>query len=148
MTGSVRALGVAGAMTALLLSGACGGDAKPKAGATSGKQVTTQVMLLKKYDASSGALQYQATRKQQEPEEIILPSGPVQNATVAKDAQVMSAVNICSGDDATADEKTGIGTRSCTLQQLDAALKDGAQIDAYLTVRGTTVVKIAEVYHP
>jgi hypothetical protein len=148
MTGSMRALGVAGAMAALLLSAACGGGGRTKPDATTGKLVTTQVMLLKKYDAGSGSLQYQGTKKVQEPDEAILPAGPLQNATVAKDAQVLSAVNICSGDDATADQKTGIGTKTCTLQQFDAALKDGAQIDAYLTMRGGNVIKIAEVYHP
>ncbi|MCW2947676.1 MAG: hypothetical protein JWR24_4393 [Actinoallomurus sp.] len=148
MTGTMRALGVAGAMAALLLSAACGGGGKPKPEATTGKLVTTGVMLLKKYDAGSASLRYQGTKKVREPDEAILPAGPLQNATVAKDAQVLSAVDICSGDDATVDQKTGIGTKSCTLEQLDAALRDGAQIDAYLTMRGGNVIKIAEVYHP
>jgi hypothetical protein len=137
----------AGAMAALLLSGACSGG-KPKAtAADSGKVVTTQVVLLKKYDAGSGALEYQGTKKVQEPDEAIMPIGAVQTATVAKDATVLSAVNICSGEDATVDE-TGVGVKPCTLQQLDAAIKDGAQVDAYLTMKGRTVTKVAEVYHP
>jgi hypothetical protein len=149
MTGSVPALGLAGAMAALLLSAGCGGDATPKtAASTPGKAVTTQVVLLKNYDPGTGLLQYQDTTKVQEPDEVIMASGPTHSATVAKDAQVLSAVNICSGDDATADEKTGVGTKPCTLRQLDAALKDGAQVDAYLSMRGSTVVKIAEIYHP
>lgn len=138
----------AGAMAALLLSGACSGDKPKAAAADSGKVVTTQVVLLKKYDAGSGALEYQGTNKVQEPDEAVMPTGPVQTATVAKDATVLSAVNICSGEDATVDEKTGVGVKACTLQQLEAAVKDGAQVDAYLTMKGRTVTKIAEVYHP
>lgn len=148
MARSVRALGAAGAMAALLLSGACGGGESKAAAAGSGKPVTTPVVLLKKYDAASGALQYQGTQKVQEPDEAIMATGPVKSATVAKDATVLSAVNICSGEDATVDDKTGVGTKPCTLTQLDSALKDGAQVDAYLTMRGSTVIKVAEVYHP
>ncbi|MEV5706083.1 hypothetical protein [Actinoallomurus sp. NPDC052274] len=148
MTRSVRAFAAAGAMAALLLSGACSGGKPKAAAADSGKVVTTQVVLLKKYDAGSGALEYQGTQKVQEPDEAIEPTGPVRTATVAKDATVLSAVNICSGEDATVDEKTGVGVKPCTLQQLEAAIKDGAQIDAYLTMKGSTVTKVAEVYHP
>lgn len=145
MIGSMRALGAAGALAALLLSAACGGGAT--ATATSGKVSTTPVVLLKTYDPVTGALRYQNTRKVQEPDEAILASGPLHTATVAKNATVFSAVNICSGDDATVD-RAGTGTRPCTLAQLAAALKQGAQVDAYLTLHGTTVVKVAEVYHP
>lgn len=148
MMRSTRAPGAAGLAAALLLCGACGGHDRPKHDAGAETPVTTPVMLLKKYDPGSGALQYQGTKRVQEPDEAILPDGPVRTATVAEDAQVLSAVNICSGDDATVDEKTGAGTRACTLAQLDAALRDGAQIDAYLTMRGTRVIKIVEVYHP
>ncbi|WP_460343788.1 hypothetical protein [Actinoallomurus acanthiterrae] len=148
MTRSVRLFGAAGAMAALLLSGACSGGKSKAAAAESGKVVTTQVVVLKTYDAASGALQYQGTKKVQEPDDAIEPTGPVQNATVAKDATVLSAVNICSGEDATVDEKTGVGTKSCTLQQLEAAVKGGDQVDAYLTMKGRTVTKVAEVYHP
>lgn len=148
MIGTKRLLGAAVAVTVLLLAAACEGDAKSMMGASSGKLVTTPVVLLKTYDAASGALQYQATTKVQEPDEAILASGPMHAATVAKSAKVLSAVNICSGDVATVEEKTGVGTKHCTLAQLDAALKHGAQVDAYLTMRGTTVEKVAEVYHP
>ncbi len=146
MIGSVRVLGASGALAALLLSGACGGGSN--AAATSGGRLTTTpIVLLKKYDPATGALQYQVTKKVQEPDEAILASGPLHNATVARNATVFSAVNICSGDDATVDQ-AGTGTKPCTLAQLAAALKAGAQVDAYLTMRGTTVVKVAEVYHP
>ncbi|MCO6011590.1 hypothetical protein NE236_42235 [Actinoallomurus purpureus] len=148
MTRSVRVFGVAGAMAALLLSGACSGDKPKAAAAESGKVVTTQIVLLKKYDAASGALEYQGTKKVQEPDEAIEPTGPVQTATVAKNATVLSAVNICSGEDATVDEKTGVGTKPCTLQQLETAIKGGDQVDAYLTMKGRTVTKVAEAYHP
>jgi hypothetical protein len=148
MTRAVRVFAAAGAVAALLLSGACSG-AKPKAAeADSEKVVTTPVVLLKKYDAASGALEYQGTKKVQEPDDAIEPTGPVQTATVAKNATVFSAVNICSGDDATVDDKTGVGVKPCTLPQLEAAIKDGAQVDAYLTMKGRTVTKVAEVYHP
>ena len=146
MIGSVRALGAAGAVAALLVSGACGSGSKDGA-APGGRATATPVVLLKTYDPATGALRYQATTKVQEPDEAILASGPLHEVTVARNATVLGAVNICSGDDATVD-RTGNGTKPCTLDQLAAALRAGAQVDAYLTMRGRTVVKITEVYHP
>lgn len=147
MTRSVRALGVAGAIVALLLSGACGGgDKKPKA--DTGKVVTSPLIRIKAYDVGSGALQYQATQQSTDPDAGVQATGPVRTGTVAKDAQVLSAANICSGDDATMDEKTGLGTKACTLQQFGAAMKDQAEINAFLTMRGKTITKIVEKYQP
>jgi hypothetical protein len=150
MRRSMRALGACGAVAALLLTGACGGGgSKPKpVAAAKGPQTTTKMVLLKSYDDKTGALRYQDAKMDAQADETIVASGPVQKAGVASNAQVLSAVNICSGDDQTADPKTGVGTKPCTMTQFAAAMKQHAKIDAYLSLRGPTVVKIAEIFHP
>lgn len=150
MRRSMRALGACGAVAVLVLTGACGGSSgKPKTvAAAKGPQTTTKMVLLKSYDHKTGALKYQDAKNNVQADETIVAFGPVQKVAVASNAQVLSAVNICSGDNQTADPKTGVGTKPCTMSQFAVAMKQGAKIDAYLTLRGPTVVKIAEIFHP
>jgi hypothetical protein len=149
MRRSMRALGACGAVAMLVLTGACSSGKGPKpVAAAKGPQTTTKMVLLKTYNHSTGALQYQDAKTDVQADETIVPFGPLQKAGVASNAQVLSAVNICSGDDQTADPKTNVGTKPCTMSQFASAMKQGAKIDAYLTLRGTTVIKIAEIFHP
>ena len=63
-------------------------------------------------------------------------------------SEVYSATTVCSGDDATVDEK-GFGTKPCTLQQLMEALTGGNPPTAQIHVGGDDSISVVkEIYHP